>query len=168
MIFNILDNTTELWMTKYIIGEIFSSGGETFYKNPSDQTVMKGLFTIFGDSPRHWNSGLWIWPLVIHETPPVLTCFDCGGCPAISSIFVNFPSFINAARKKEKNSIVVSNLWISFLKMKHFTLSKKNNRIKNFTKYNEIPGSTSLIKKYFAKVYIFFFEYTKKVAFFST
>ena len=38
MIFNILDNTTELWMTKYIIGEIFSSGGATLYKNPSDQT----------------------------------------------------------------------------------------------------------------------------------
>ena len=33
------DNTTELWMTKYIIGEIFSSGGATLYKNPSDQTV---------------------------------------------------------------------------------------------------------------------------------
>ena len=30
---------TELWMTKYIIGEIFSSGGATLYKNPSDQTV---------------------------------------------------------------------------------------------------------------------------------
>ena len=40
MIFNILDNTTELWMTKHIIGEIFSSGGPTLYKNPSDQTVM--------------------------------------------------------------------------------------------------------------------------------
>ena len=39
MIFNILDNTTELWMTKYIIGEIFSSGGATLYKNPSDQSV---------------------------------------------------------------------------------------------------------------------------------
>ena len=39
MIFNILDNTTELWMTKYILGEIFSSGGATLYKNPSDQTV---------------------------------------------------------------------------------------------------------------------------------
>ena len=39
MIFNILDNTTELWMTKYIIDEIFSSGGTTLYKNPSDQTV---------------------------------------------------------------------------------------------------------------------------------
>ena len=38
-IFNILDNTTELWMTKHIIGEIFSSGGATLYKNPSDQTV---------------------------------------------------------------------------------------------------------------------------------
>ena len=42
-IFNILDNTTELWMTKYIIGEIFSSGGATLYKNPSDQTVSKLL-----------------------------------------------------------------------------------------------------------------------------
>ena len=39
MIFNILDNTTELWMTKYMIGEIFSSGRATLYKNPSDQTV---------------------------------------------------------------------------------------------------------------------------------
>ena len=26
-------------MTKFIIGEIFSSGGATLYKNPSDQTV---------------------------------------------------------------------------------------------------------------------------------
>ena len=34
MIFYILDNTTELWMTKYIIGEIFSSGRATLYKNP--------------------------------------------------------------------------------------------------------------------------------------
>ena len=39
MIFYILDSTTELWMTKYIIGEIFSSGRATLYKNPSDQTV---------------------------------------------------------------------------------------------------------------------------------
>ena len=39
MIFNILENTTKLWMTKYIIGEIFSSGRATFYKNPTDQTV---------------------------------------------------------------------------------------------------------------------------------
>ena len=39
MIFNILDNTNELWITKYIIGEIFSSGGATLYKNPSYQTV---------------------------------------------------------------------------------------------------------------------------------
>ena len=27
-------------MTKYIIGEFFSSGGATLYKNPSDQTVI--------------------------------------------------------------------------------------------------------------------------------
>ena len=39
MIFNILDNTTELYMTKYIIGEILGSGGATLYKNLSDQTV---------------------------------------------------------------------------------------------------------------------------------
>ena len=39
MIGNILDNATELYMTKYIIGEIFSSGGATLCKNPSDQTV---------------------------------------------------------------------------------------------------------------------------------
>ena len=43
-IFNILDNTTVLWMTKYIIGEIFSSRGATLYKNPSDQTVYMYLF----------------------------------------------------------------------------------------------------------------------------
>ena len=39
MIFNILDNSTELFMTKYIIGEIFSYGRATLYENPSDQTV---------------------------------------------------------------------------------------------------------------------------------
>ena len=39
MIFNILDNTTELWMTEYIVAEIFSSGGATLYKHPSDQTA---------------------------------------------------------------------------------------------------------------------------------
>ena len=39
-IFNILDNTAELWMTKYIIGEIFCTGGATLYKNPSNQTVV--------------------------------------------------------------------------------------------------------------------------------
>ena len=39
MIGNILDNTTELYMVKYTFGEIFSSGGATLYKNPSDQTV---------------------------------------------------------------------------------------------------------------------------------
>ena len=38
--FSIFWITTELWMTKYIIGEIFSSGGATLYKNPSDQTVI--------------------------------------------------------------------------------------------------------------------------------
>ena len=37
-LFTTLDNTTELWMTKYIIREFFSSGGATLYKMPSDQT----------------------------------------------------------------------------------------------------------------------------------
>ena len=49
MIFNILDNTTELWMTKYIICDFFSSGGATLYKNPSDQSVTSAakIFLIF-------------------------------------------------------------------------------------------------------------------------
>ena len=33
-------------MTKYIIGEIFNSGGATLYKNPSDQTAL--IFSSFG------------------------------------------------------------------------------------------------------------------------
>ena len=41
IIFNIFDYTNELWMTKYIIGEIFSSSGATLYKNPSDKTVKR-------------------------------------------------------------------------------------------------------------------------------
>ena len=45
MIFNILDNATELWMTKSIIGEIFSSGGATLHKNSYDQTVRLLLST---------------------------------------------------------------------------------------------------------------------------
>ena len=39
MIFGTLAWTIELNMTKYIIGEIFSSGGATLYKNSFDQTV---------------------------------------------------------------------------------------------------------------------------------
>ena len=39
MIGNILGNTTEFYMMKYTFGEIFSSGGATLSKNPSDQTV---------------------------------------------------------------------------------------------------------------------------------
>ena len=35
----IFDLTIELYMEKYILGEILSSGGATLYKNPSDQTV---------------------------------------------------------------------------------------------------------------------------------
>ena len=39
MILGTLAWTIELYMTKYIIGEIFNSCGATLYKNPSDQTV---------------------------------------------------------------------------------------------------------------------------------
>ena len=45
MMRNILDNTTTLYMIKYTIGEIFSSGGATLYKNPSDQTVIPRKIT---------------------------------------------------------------------------------------------------------------------------
>ena len=34
-----MDNTTELYMIKYTFGEIFSSGGATLPKKPSDQAV---------------------------------------------------------------------------------------------------------------------------------
>ena len=55
MIFNILDNTTELWMTKYIIGEIFSSSGATLYNNHTDQnvsqTVLYYVFVTGGQKP---------------------------------------------------------------------------------------------------------------------
>ena len=40
MIFGTLAWTIKLYMTKYIIGKNFSSGGATLYKNPSDQTVL--------------------------------------------------------------------------------------------------------------------------------
>ena len=46
MIGNILDNTTELYMMKYTFGEIFSSGGATLYKDPSDQTVLSQFFWV--------------------------------------------------------------------------------------------------------------------------
>ena len=46
-ILNILDNTTELWMTKYKIGEFCSSGGATFYKNSSDQTVCVCVYVLW-------------------------------------------------------------------------------------------------------------------------
>ena len=57
-IFIILDNTTELWMTKYIIGEIFSSGGATLYKNPSDQTVTHGINVDYRDRARSIMPGI--------------------------------------------------------------------------------------------------------------
>ena len=65
MIFNILDNTTELYMTKYIIGEIFSSGRAKMYKNPSDQTVFGLIFGIEKfppHIPQHNRSSILLKP----------------------------------------------------------------------------------------------------------
>ena len=64
-----LDNTTELWMTKYIIGEIFSSGRATLYKNPSEQTVIYILSSIFFfdkittgcEVLNHFVTNDWVW-----------------------------------------------------------------------------------------------------------
>ena len=49
MICNSLDNTTELYMIKYIFGEIFSFGGATLYKNPSDQTVYSQVLVVLAE-----------------------------------------------------------------------------------------------------------------------
>ena len=56
MIFGTLAWTIVLYMTKYIIGVIFSSGGATLYKNPSDQTVRGSSKYIF---PFHHYSWRW-------------------------------------------------------------------------------------------------------------
>ena len=69
MIFNILDNTTELWMTKYIIGEIFSSGRATFYKNPSDQTVPHRSIR----HPTHKVHLARVWLKVVHDNVTFVT-----------------------------------------------------------------------------------------------
>ena len=55
MIFINLDNTTELYMTKYIIGECFSSDRATLYKNPSDQTVYVVIYLVVLELFRHKN-----------------------------------------------------------------------------------------------------------------
>ena len=68
MIFGTLTWTIELYMTKYIIGEIFSSGGATLYKNPYDQNVKNNqnslrtptefFMSATADlNSRKWNSG---------------------------------------------------------------------------------------------------------------
>ena len=45
-------------MTKYIIGEIFSSSGATLYKNPSDQTVNIELKFTFPDTCNCYDGKL--------------------------------------------------------------------------------------------------------------
>ena len=59
MIGNILDNTTELYMIKYKFGEIFSSGGATLCKNPSDQTVREHVFND-QNHQRKWTLPPWL------------------------------------------------------------------------------------------------------------
>ena len=50
-----------MYMEKYILGEIFSPGGATLYKNPSDQTVIESFLLILEyqghDQDQHQNSG---------------------------------------------------------------------------------------------------------------
>ena len=80
MIFNILDNTTELWMTKYIIGEIFSSGGATLYRNPSDQTVCSKLkktkIQLQWKFPKAWKTYRTFYVLVIFSLAGSLNFID--------------------------------------------------------------------------------------------
>ena len=44
-----------LYMIKYTFGEIFSSGGATLYKSPSDQTVLSARPTVGRASPNFEN-----------------------------------------------------------------------------------------------------------------
>ena len=57
MIFGTLAWTIELYMIKYIIGEIFSSGGATLRKIPSDQTVP--TCTVQWTWPKSWRRYYW-------------------------------------------------------------------------------------------------------------
>ena len=53
-------------MTKYIVGEIFSTGGTTFYKNPSDQTVKNDNF-FHGVAPSRVGTHSDISPYMINK-----------------------------------------------------------------------------------------------------
>ena len=75
MISNILDNTTELWMTKYIICEIFSSGGATLYKNPSDQTVILLLNPLLPIFTHFWRAPLLSLTIILTFFMPYIELF---------------------------------------------------------------------------------------------
>ena len=45
-----------MYIEKYILGEIFSSGGATLYKNPSDQTVLRHKSPMFMNSVQSFLS----------------------------------------------------------------------------------------------------------------
>ena len=73
MIFGTLAWTIELYMTKYIIGEIFSSGGVTLYKNPSDKTVNYLFLTKFIKFYIHENC---IYSEALEDIPEVQVIND--------------------------------------------------------------------------------------------
>ena len=92
MIFNILDNTTELWMTKYIIGEIFNSGRANLYKNPSDQTVTNNAKLL----------GNYATKITLGE---MMILFKCKLKPSLLLHFMNeFPDVVDVRRSLQNIS----------------------------------------------------------------
>ena len=96
MIFNILGNTTKLYMTKYIIGEIFSSGRATLYKNPSDQTAMSELpsLRLFGEVVARSSSSTFprtLWTTFFHRFE-----IDFGEEDEFSAVLSLFPVLLEA------------------------------------------------------------------------
>ena len=69
-------------MTKYIIGEIFSTGGTIFYKNPSDQTV-KNDIVFHGVAPGRVGTHSGISPYMI-----IKVCTH-GGMYSIHTLRIN-------------------------------------------------------------------------------
>ena len=58
-------------MTKYIIGEYFSSGGATLYKNPSDQTLL-------GELLKQAQKVAWFWKVNMRTVIAYRTCLAIG------------------------------------------------------------------------------------------
>lgn len=62
-----------LWITKYIIGEILRTGGATFYKNPFDQTVKNDNF-FDGVAPSRVGIHSGISPYMINKVYTHVVC----------------------------------------------------------------------------------------------